>query len=441
MPPSTSSSLLSSKKRSAPDSDAGNAKKVVKVHPFFTKDRSSDASTISKPDSMFHWLKPLGSRGTCLHAINLAPKSFAKVATFDLDGTLIKSSFGKGSKREKGNPTHFEWWDGTVPKVLKRLHQDGFSIIIISNQALKGAALATWKQKIPSIAAALSEVPFRMLAATAKDEYRKPMPGMWNELTGIFEAEGVFIDKESSFFVGDAAGRKWKGSQKDFSCTDRKWSLNIDLPFYTPEEYFLGQPVHTNFTLDGFDVSSLPTLPSVLPTSSPILPDPPLQELVLFVGYPCLGKTSFFRRYFEPAGYIHTNQDTLGSRPKCIAAVKAALDEGKSCVVDNTNRDVKTRKYYIDIAKAARIPVRCFLFTGSVQLAWHNNLYRAYNLPPSVKARDEPREVLPYLALTSFHDKYEVPDKEEGFVEIKTVNWRFEGTHEEEKYWKMWLQV
>ncbi|KAK0502955.1 polynucleotide kinase 3 phosphatase-domain-containing protein [Armillaria luteobubalina] len=431
--PTTGETDFASEKRSAPESDAGNAKKVAKVHPFFTKDRSSDASTSSKSDSMFHWLKPLGSRATCLHAVNLAPKCLAKVATFDLDGTLIKSSFGKGSKREKGNPTHFEWWDATVPTALKRLHQDGFSIIIISNQALKGAALTTWKLKIPSIAAVLSEVPFRMFAATAKDEYRKPMLecGM----------KDVSIDKQSSFFVGDAAGRKWKGSQKDFACTDRKWALNVGLSFHTPEEYFLGQPVHTNFTVDGFDVSSLPILPTVMPASSPVLPDPLLQELVLFVGYPCLGKTSFFRRHFEPAGYIHTNQDILGSRPKCVAAVKAALAEGKSCVVDNTNRDAKTRKYYIDIAKEARIPVRCFLFTGSIELAWHNNLYRAYNLPPSVKAQEEPRDALPYLALITFRDNYEAPENEEGFAEVKTVNWRFEGTEEEEKYWKMWLQI
>ena len=38
------------------------------------------------------------------------------------------------------------------------------------------------------------------------------------------------IDKQSSFFVGDAAGRK-----DDFSGTDRKWALNVDIPFRTPE--------------------------------------------------------------------------------------------------------------------------------------------------------------------------------------------------------------
>jgi hypothetical protein len=31
---------------------------------------------------------------------------------------------------------------------------------------------------------------------------------------------------------------------------------------------------------------------------------------------------------------------------------------------------------------------RCFVFTGSIELAWHNNLYRAFNLPPSVAANE-----------------------------------------------------
>lgn len=31
---------------------------------------------------------------------------------------------------------------------------------------------------------------------------------------------------------------------------------------------------------------------------------------------------------------------------------------------------------------------RCFVFTGSIELAWHNNLYRAFNLPPSVVANE-----------------------------------------------------
>jgi bifunctional polynucleotide phosphatase/kinase len=79
------------------------------------------------------------------------------------------------------------------------------------------------------------------------------MTGMWTELEKLYAEDGVRIgehpsplillliisrtDKASSFFVGDAAGRHYKNSTKmiDFAATDRKWALNLDLKFYTPE--------------------------------------------------------------------------------------------------------------------------------------------------------------------------------------------------------------
>jgi len=91
------------------------------------------------------------------------------------------------------------------------------------------------------------ELPFRIFAATTKDGYRKPMPGMWFELERIFAKEGITIgsscpsdvsdfplifskDKSASYYVGDAAGRA-----DDFASTDRKLALNVRVKFYTPE--------------------------------------------------------------------------------------------------------------------------------------------------------------------------------------------------------------
>lgn len=53
----------------------------------------------------------------------------------------------------------------------------------------------------------------------------------------------VSIDKDSSFYVGDAAGRPkdWApGKKKDHMSVDRLLALNLGLKFYTPEEHFLG---------------------------------------------------------------------------------------------------------------------------------------------------------------------------------------------------------
>ena len=165
-------------------------------------------------------------------------------------------------------------------------------------------------------------------------------------------------------------------------------------------------------------------MPLVTPTSSPIIPTPRKQEVVLFVGYPCLGKTSFFKRYFLSEDYLHINQDTLKSRDKCVKAVKNALDSGHSCVIGRSvpfDHIVLSFDQVLQIIRTVMLllakptstfaapttshlgishvhktltPItfyfwfRCFVFTGSIELAWHNNLYRAFNLPPLVAANE-----------------------------------------------------
>ena len=114
------------------------------------------------------------------------------------------------------------------------------------------------------------------------------------------------------------------------------------------------------------------------PVSSRCTPKAGKPEVVLFVGFPALGKSSFFHQHFKPADYVHINQDTLKSRDKCVKAVDASLAAGQGCVVgkiagcacrdahdhadlssDNTNRDVATRKFYIDVAKKHGARIRC----------------------------------------------------------------------------------
>ncbi|KAJ2916023.1 hypothetical protein MD484_g4408, partial [Candolleomyces efflorescens] len=415
--------------REAADDAQQSSQKARKVHPFFQKHLAEDDSGVDKP---FRWLPPLGPTGSCLHAVNQAPASTPKVAALDLDGTLIKADLR--------HTTDWQWWSPVVPKKLRELHEQGYSIVIISNQNLKATPLKTWKEKVALIARALEPVPFRLFAATVKDQYRKPMPGMWDELERLYAQDGVQIDKEESFFIGDAAGRIYSKTKKDFASTDRKWALNLNIQFLTPEEYFLGLAPHDNVELPGFNVSSLPDYP-------------PSHELVLFVGSPCLGKTTFYTQNFKNAGYTHVNQDTLKTRPKCIAAVQEAVKNGHSCVIDNTNRNAATRKFYIDVAKKHNLPIRygpsvfpcqttdtpsrCFYFTGSTELAWHNNLYRAFIKPVEGTRRD----LLPFTAFIGFKDGFEEPQLNEGFAEIRRVNWVFEGTEEERKRWSMWLQI
>ncbi|KAF7724376.1 hypothetical protein EC973_001101 [Apophysomyces ossiformis] len=275
-------------------------------------------------------------------------------------------------------------------------------------------------------------VPVWILAAMNKDQYRKPMTGMWDFLEEK-ENEGVPIDRSQSFYVGDAAGREagWKLTmKKDHSCVDRKFAANIGLKFHTPEGFFLNE-AEAPFSWGAFNPQEYPrTLPLTDQSSPPIASKE--KEVIVFVGYPSSGKSYFAQKYLVPEGYEYVNQDTLKSRDKCVKACKNALAADKSVVIDNTNPEASTRALYIKLAQLASVPVRCFYFTADEHLARHNNLYRAVQPSPTA------REVLGDIAFRTFKSKFQEPKLSEGFDEIKKINFVFEGSDAQWQIWRQW---
>jgi bifunctional polynucleotide phosphatase/kinase len=61
-------------------------------------------------------MEPLGGARSCLYGVNLQLVHGPKVAAFDLDGTLIKSSFMS---------EEWAWWTSSVPAMLKEVHEAG----------------------------------------------------------------------------------------------------------------------------------------------------------------------------------------------------------------------------------------------------------------------------------------------------------------------------
>ncbi|CAK4684060.1 unnamed protein product [Aphanomyces euteiches] len=308
-----------------------------------------------------------------------------KVASFDLDGTIITTKSGKTFAT---NANDWKFWHESVPAKLRELAADNYSIVIFSNQSglSKGKVKETeLKTKLNSIVAQLG-VPVRVFLLSADDHMRKPRVGAWEFM--------LQVDLAQSFYCGDAAGRpKAAGKpKKDFSCGDYKFAVNIGVPFMTPEKLFLNSTLtlhtkETSFELD-FD-------PRTLLAGS--------------------GKSTLYKSYFSSYGRV--NQDALKTPAKCKAAAVEFLKEGKSIVIDNTNRDVKTRSEWIQLAEDHEVPIRAFYLDIPKPLVFHLNEFRKLQkeLHPD---RSEAKPNVPDMVIHGFYKNMIVPTTEEGFASV-----------------------
>ena len=299
-----------------------------------------------------------------------------KIASFDYDWTLVKPTSGGTFPK---NIDDWEWLNDSVIPVLQKLYENGYAIIVFTNQ--------TKDWKIKQIQEALTSINLPILIAIAMDKAEHKPARILFDVAVTWE-----WDKRKSFFVGDALGRKG-----DWNNTDRLFAENIGIKVRTPEEVFQRSKSKSSV----FDDENIHKKIGVKDE----------QEIVIMIGYPGSGKSTIAHDIFEKAGYVILSGDILKTSAKMIKEAGKYIEDCKSIVFDATNPSKKKRAEYIDFAKKHHFSVekgniRCIHVATSMEESMARN-----------KQRPEDK-IVPRIAYNLYKKHFEEPANSEGCIVI-----------------------
>ncbi len=328
---------------------------------------------------------------------------YKNIAAFDMDGTLIKT---KSGKRFPVDENDWVLLFDNVKEKLEKLNKNHHIVIFTNQSGIKDDdnKKEQMTNKLKGIKKELG-FDFSYFVATHQDEFRKPMTGMWDKFVSLHGE----VNKNKSFYVGDAAGRQYKNGKKDHSAVDKYFAKNIGLKFYLPEEYF-DQPEKESKQVDPYDKIDLKDY-----IGKPSYPSLNKNEIVIFVGRQGSGKSQLYEDFYKKHGYKHVSKDVDKND---IKVLKKYVADGENVVVDNTNSSKKSREPYIKIAKDNKFHVHVVEVDMPVEISKHMNYYRT-------QMKQKPKHV-PTIALNIYNKNYEKPLKKEGIDEITSFQPKFD---------------
>jgi len=293
----------------------------------------------------------------------LAPKVKSRtkmMAIFDFDGTLVRPKEGRRFPKDK---TDWEWLRPTVPMKLKEYAKQKYRMVIVTDQS------KPWKvEMIKDVVEALK---LNITVVIGVKDAQKPNPALF--------LSALSPDLETSFYVGDAAGRA-----ADWADRDIQFAKNVGLKFYTPEEIF-----------------DEPRSQSRSPTPPAKIAIPDHKEVIIMIGYQGSGKSTVIKEQFEPYGYYRVEGDVYKTAKAMIK--EARKHPGQSIVFDATNGTRERRQAYIDYAREIGFGVRCVWVTTPIEEA----------LARVNKREKETGVRIPAIALYLYRKKFEEPTADE----------------------------
>lgn len=338
-------------------------------------------------------------------------ESRTKILGLDFDHTIVKPHNGNTYPK---NSDDWQWLYPCIPEVIRKYYNNGYCIVIFTNQN------RTFKLEQIYNVMNILDIPYKVYIGKNK-EYKKPSRYMFDLFinndtdnsdntnnTGKTKSVNSVIvneiDYTNSLYVGDALGRR-----NDWSDCDLKYALNCGLNYKSPEEFYNIKDKETTIIKHPCEVIEK-------------------QELVLMVGYPASGKTTYTKLYetekgtetetktetktgtlIENNNYVVLHGDVLKTESKIKKNMKELLKLGKSIVIDATNPSKKKRKSFIDYSKNINpdIKTRIIHFTGDISECMERNNKREITVPS--------------IAFYMYRKNYEEPTSDEVDI-IDTYN-------------------
>jgi bifunctional polynucleotide phosphatase/kinase len=364
-----------------------------------------------------------------------------RILGMDLDWTFIKPIKGKIHPIDEND---WEFLTMDLSRIKSKI-EEGYKFVIFTNQGgllnltTGKLGIEGFKNRWNAIYTKLQNehgINSVYLVASLYDDFnRKPFSGMWEYIETVLNGN-IKVDRTTSLYVGDMAGRKG-----DYSSSDLLFAMNLGVNFQVPEVFYnmpngkavsnrtsvLMKAVEKNekvfngrIFIDEFDKTISQKNKLILEDIKKLLLE--RQCLIMFVGSPASGKTSYYQENIKNIeNQIYLSNDTFNGTPgKFNKEIEKTLRNGISVVIDNTNGTSKVREKYIKIARDINkesgkdIKIIVVKFNTEKEIVLHLNAIRTKLINTCIlKGNKDCKHNVPAVAIHSYWKRLEEPNKKE----------------------------